>query len=191
MKRRPAVFLWAFFSLLLALTCVVTAGAQEVLPHKGIDSRVDYASLAKIGQWDDRNYQLTQDDVELLADDEAELGGTVPAFYRVKVRKAWPEIQEGKATYPLSMLNVFLHHYGGYLHEGKLYRQVERRGDRFSLIKGEEGYPLEKLEEYGLEDLEKALLGEVRVTNPNGAAESAIKINHTNVDQVIAGTNGP
>ncbi|MCP5029907.1 MAG: exo-alpha-sialidase, partial [Actinomycetia bacterium] len=45
--------------------------------------------------------------------------------------------------------------------------------------------------EYGLEDLEKALLGEVRVTNPNGAAESAIKINHTNVDQVIAGTNGP
>ncbi|MCP4845930.1 MAG: exo-alpha-sialidase, partial [Actinomycetia bacterium] len=46
-------------------------------------------------------------------------------------------------------------------------------------------------EEYGLEDLEKALLGEVRVTNPNGAAESAIKINHTNVDQVIAGTNGP
>ncbi len=42
-------------ALCLALACVATAGAQEVFQHKGIDSRVDYASLANIGQWDDRN----------------------------------------------------------------------------------------------------------------------------------------
>ena len=38
---------------------------------------------------------------------------------------------------------------------------------------------------------EKFLNGEVRITSPNGAAESAIKINPVNTDLVIAGSNGP
>ena len=37
----------------------------------------------------------------------------------------------------------------------------------------------------------KFLNGETRVTSPNGAAESAIKINPIDTDVVIAGTNGP
>ncbi len=178
-------------ALCLSLAWVPGAHAQQVFQHKGVDSRVDYSALAEIGQWDDRNYQLTQEDVKLLADSEAELGGAVPAFYRVEVLKAWPDIQKGIALYPRSMLNVFLLRHGGYLYDGKLYRKVERHGERYRLVKGEGGYPLEKYETYGLEELEKALVGEVRVTTPNGAAESAIKINHINVDQVIAGTNGP
>ena len=180
-----------FFALCLALACVATAGAQEVFQQKGADSRVDYASLAKIGQWDDRNYKLTQEDIALFADNEAELGGAVPAFFRIEILKAWPDIQKGVAMYPRSMLNVFLMRHGGYLYEGKLYRKIERRGDRYELLKGQEGFSHERFLETGWEELEKALVGEVRVTNPNGAAESAIKINHTNVNQVVAGTNGP
>ena len=47
------------------------------------------------------------------------------------------------------------------------------------------------IEEDKLEEHLRALEGEVRVTSPVGAAESAIKIHPTNTDIVVAGSNGP
>ncbi|MEM7353823.1 MAG: hypothetical protein AAF657_23690 [Acidobacteriota bacterium] len=169
---------------LLLLLAVPASQAQDVLQYRGADSRVDYAELVEIGPWDDRNYRLTQDDLDLLADNETELRAQIPAFFRVAMRKAIPEMQRtGPVQYPRSALQIFEQMYGGFLIDGKVYTKAEYRDGRYAVLM-----------ENGVEEEEfnaKFLNGEVRVTNPNGASESAIKINPVNTDLVIAGSNGP
>ena len=53
---------------LLALTVAGAASAQTIVQSRGVDSRVDYASLLEYGPWDDRNYSLTKDDMRVFAD---------------------------------------------------------------------------------------------------------------------------
>lgn len=159
--------------------------AQTIKQLRGVDSRVDYASLRRFGPWDDRNYQLTQEDLALLAPNEDELGELIPAFFRVAMRRANPDLpRTGRAQYPRSALQVFLLKHGGYLFEGKLYQQIERTDGHCRLIL-EDGVPQKVWE------AEKSLQGEVRVSHPSGASESAIKINPVNPDLVIAGSNRP
>ncbi|MEM7350648.1 MAG: sialidase family protein, partial [Acidobacteriota bacterium] len=170
----------------MCLLAFATAGqAQQVLQHKGLDARVDYAKLVEIGPWDDRNYQLTQKDLSLLAPNENELRAQIPAFFRVEMRRANPGMQRtGPAQYPRSALQIFRLEYGGYLVNGKLYPGAEYEDGRYSVLM-KQGITEEHFA------MEKFLTGEVRITSPNGAAESAIKINPVNTDLVIAGSNGP
>jgi hypothetical protein len=158
--------------------------AQPIRQDKGVDARVDYAALTRIGPWDDRNYALTREDLALLAPNEHEQRDPVPAFFRVAMRKANPKLRrEGTAQYPRSALQIFQLKYGGYLIDGKLYRGATYRDGAFQVA-----------QEDGIEEAEfaqRALTGEVRVTSPVGAAESAVKINHVNPARVIAGSNGP
>lgn len=171
-----------------------SAQAQVVTQARGVDSRVDYAKLTEIGPWDDRNYQLTQADLALLAPNERELRDPIPAFYRVLVRKHAPDLPTtGPAQYPRSALNVFRMMYGGYLVDGKLYRGATVIDGRF-LVQAADGVSYQEWAASGRDEelFERGIvLGEVRVTNPNGAAESAVSINPVNVDLVIAGSNGP
>lgn len=171
---------------LLALLAALlpTAGhAQTIVQSRGVDSRVDYASLTRIGPWDDRNYALTQEDLSLLAANEAELDDPVPAFYRVELRRRFELPSAGPVQYPFSALPQFFLAYGGYLVDGKLYRGAERHGGRFQVVL-EGGIDREAFET-------RELSGESRVTTPNGGAESAVALSPVNTELVIAGSNGP
>ena len=175
-------------SLALALVLgSVPAAAQTVVQSRGVDARVDYESLKRFGPWDDRNYQLTADDLELLADNEAELYVLVPAFFRIQLRRERPDmLREGPVQYPRSSLPWFENRYGGYLVDGQLYHAVRFQNGIYTVDTSAE---LGRAEEAWA--AERFLDGEVRVTTPEGAAESAIAINPVDPDMVIAGTNGP
>ncbi|MEO1370158.1 MAG: hypothetical protein AAFX50_23490, partial [Acidobacteriota bacterium] len=99
--RLPVTRLAALAAVLFAS---IPASAQDIHIHqeRGVDSRVDYASLTKIGPWDDRNYSLTQEDLAQLRDDEDRFRDPLPAFYKVGLRRA--ENLRGVSTpgyYPL------------------------------------------------------------------------------------------
>lgn len=163
-----------------------SAQAQQVVQARGVDGRVDYAGLTRFGPWDDRNYALTAEDVALLGPNEAQLGDPIPAFYRIAYRKWMRDNGHGKVElYPRVLFNTFRMHHGGYLVDGLIYRNTERdENGRFSVVR-EAGITEEELL------AAKALEGDVRVTSPNGAAETAIKINPVDTNVVIAGSNGP
>ena len=159
--------------------------AQVINPARGVDPRVIYGQLDRFGPWDDRNYNLTLEDLAVLAPDEALLTDAIPAFYRVLLRSRHPELRRsGPAQYPRSALPRFLIEFGGYLYEGSLYRGADRVDGRTRLV-------LEQGVDAAEAFFERLLGGEARVTSPNGAAESAVAISPVNPDIVIAGSNGP
>lgn len=152
----------------------------------GADPSVDYGSLTLLGPWDDRNYDLTAEDLAYLAPNEAELSDPIPVFFRVGIRKANPDMRrEGPAQYPRSALNVFRQSHGGYLINGRLYRGTTRVDSRFvvNLDTGWDATPGGQEPDF--------VSGEVRITSPVGAAESAIKISPADTNRVVAGSNGP
>jgi hypothetical protein len=157
-------------------------------PARGVDRDVDYKSLVVIGPWDDRNYQLTKEDLGVLADNESELTSPIPAFFRVEYRKAWTEQGfEPFAQYPLSAFNEFRQRLGGYLIRGTHYRKATRLDGQY-FVNTDSPMPGSPEAPAGSPGF---LSGEKRVTNPTGAAESAIAISPTDTSQVVAGSNGP
>ena len=58
-----------FLVVLLLATgfAVPTAESQVIDPSRGRDRRVDYRIISEFAPWDDRNYDLTEEDIELLA----------------------------------------------------------------------------------------------------------------------------
>jgi len=170
---------------LLAAAITSPVFAQSVDNAKGVDRRVDYESFSRLGPWDDRNYLVTRADLALLAANEQELRDPIPVFFRIELRKAVPGMpRTGVPQYPRSALQIFEMKYGGYLVDGQLYRGLVVRNGRFVVVK-ERGTPQEEFERT------KALTTDVRVTSPTGAAESAVKIHPTDLNKVVAGSNGP
>ena len=49
--------------VLLAAAFATAAAAQPIDPGRGVDPRGDYRSFVEIGPWDDRNYQVTKEDL--------------------------------------------------------------------------------------------------------------------------------
>ncbi len=180
-------FLRSTAAALVLSFAALPAVAQTVDQSRGVDSRVDYPALKRLGPWDDRNYQLTSADLALLADNEAELYVLVPAFFRVELRRERPGMQRtGSVQYPRSSLPWFENRYGGYLIDGRLYDSVSYSNGVYAVdTEGEKGVTPDEWK------ASRFLSGEVRITNPTGAAESAIAINPVNTDLVIASTNGP
>ncbi len=155
---------------------------------RGADARVNYAELAKYGPWDDRNYQLTKADIDLLSRNESDAIIAIPAFYRVEMRKANPDLlTSGPAQYPRSALNGYLAKYQGFKVDGTIYGSVRATEEGGYVITRGGG------ESRGVNDFLPNFLGgtEKRVTSPAGAAESAVAIHPTNTNLIIAGTNGP
>ena len=166
-------------------TPVDRAGTVVIDPKRGVDDRVDYESLVRIGPWDDRNYELTLEDLEILGPNEAEMESQIPAFFRVFLRKAMPALNESTAVrYPLSAWNEFRQNRGGYRIDGVYYDSSIRDGDRYYVVL-ENPQPPRPAEPAG------SAIGEVRVTSPSSAAESAIAINPVDPSKVVAGSNGP
>lgn len=178
--RRYAAFVMSFFLL-------QSMNAQDVDQSRGVDQGVDYASLKSFGPWDDRNYELTVEDLALFSENEAELRVGVPAFYRVLMRKRNPNLMKtGPVQYPRSALPRFNVEFTGYLIEGEYYRSLVRENGRFRVLM-DQPLKTERVKEVN----NKMSTDEVRVTSPEGAAESAIKVHPFNPDIVIAGSNGP
>lgn len=178
-------------AILLAVVLLLVAGVAgaavvqpAIVQSRGADPTVDYAAFARFSPWDDRNYTLTRADVALLSPTEHELRDPIPVFYRVALRRANPKLrQEGVGQYPRSAVNAFRMHYRGYLYDGRIFTRITLLEDG-SFAFRDAGLPV--AEAYAPD----ALDGEVRISSPIGAAESAVAINPVNRDLVIAGTNG-
>jgi hypothetical protein len=177
----------------LAMLIAWLAGASadlfannKVVQSRGIDARVDYASLIQAGPWDDRNYALSQADVALLSDDEGSSKEPVPAFFRVELRRANPGLlKSGPAQYPRSALQRFENKYKGYLIGGRYYRDLKLSADGTFEVILKEGMTEKQF-------AKSLLVNEIRVSGPtHGGAETAIAINPANTTLVVAGSNGP
>ncbi|PIV33040.1 MAG: hypothetical protein COS34_09900, partial [Lysobacterales bacterium CG02_land_8_20_14_3_00_62_12] len=187
----------AVASLGLAIAMLFTGGVSAqisarndlvtvtVAQSRGADARVNYASLNALGPWDDHNYQLTSADLALLSKNEADAIIPIPAFYRVEMRKANPNLpKSGPAQYPRSALNGYLAKYEGYKIDGVVYTSVRSNGALgYEILKG--GKASDQVMPNFLGGAEK------RMTTPAGASESAVAVNPVNTNLVIAGTNGP
>ncbi|MEM8931661.1 MAG: sialidase family protein [Acidobacteriota bacterium] len=155
----------------------------QIVQARGVDATVDYASLVRFGPWDDRNYRLKAEDLEWLAPDEAELHVAIPVFFRVEMRRANPDMpRTGEAQYPRSATQIFRKLYDGYQIDGMVYQKVEYRDGSFRVV-DRDGQTIEQRR------AAKFLDDEVRVSTPEGSAESAVKIHPRNPDLVIAGAN--
>ena len=170
---------------LAAPVFVDTARVIAVDSARGVDRRVDYAGLARFGPWDDRNYALTAADVALLAPNEAEQIDPIPAFFRVEMRRGNPALRRtGPAQYPRSAFNIFSNRYRGYLVGGALHGGVTWHGGRYYVDTASKPFATG---EAGPDFVS----GEVRITTPNGGAESAIKIHPSDTNKIVSSTNGP
>ena len=108
------------FKLLIAmLFCFSISAHAEIRQEYGVDQRVDYQSLTELGPWDDRNYQLTQEDLAILPEND-HFVRNVPAFFKVKARQANPHIGE---FYPRELYHAFLIHFGGLIVDGVWYKE--------------------------------------------------------------------
>ncbi|MFC3193407.1 hypothetical protein ACFODZ_04020 [Marinicella sediminis] len=106
---------------IITAVMIVTAFSThaEIRQELGIDPSVDYASLAEMGPWDDRNYQLTKEDLDVLPDNDQYLRN-VPVFFKVWARRDNPNI--GK-YYPRELYQSFLIHHGGLIVDGHWYKE--------------------------------------------------------------------
>ena len=151
---------------LLVPVCTI-AYAQDIRQSKGVDQRVKYESLTRLGPWDDRNYKVTKDDLDLLAPNEYDLHPGIPAFYRVELRKRYPKWpRTGPAQYPRAARQLFEIEYGGRLVDGKL---------------------LSRRMQWSRSNL--PVSGEIKLNDILGANEITIEINPVFPDRVIAGAN--
>ncbi|MEM6335451.1 MAG: sialidase family protein [Bacteroidota bacterium] len=170
-------------SLALGLA-VSTTQAQEIDNSLGVDARVNYAELKTFGPWDDRNLQLTAEDLAILPADESRYLQPVPAFYRVAYRKATGH----QGALPRVLWQTFKHEYGGYLYKGRLYTELERLPNgRFELVlEGGSTTP----EAFQKQQAVTAF-SEQRMTSPIGGSESTVTYNPLDPSKVLAGANGP
>jgi len=174
-RTRLAAFLFA------AALATATLYGQEIEQSKGADPRVDYKELVKYGPWDDRNYQITQEDLAVLSPEEEKLDVYVPAFFRIAMRKAWPELlRSGPAQYPRSAPEIFRMMFGGLLVNGEIVNRGKnpKTGPIRTVQLGPDtrgGLPVNQ---------------EIKINVITGAAETAIAHNPVNPMLVIAGANG-
>ena len=166
---KKSTFLIAFMLLCASLT----VQAQTPDQSRGIDQRVDYASLMAFGPWDDRNYLIIQEELAELAPDEAELTDPIPAFFRIELRKKFPHLRRsGPAQYPRAAVPMFYRQYGGIFRDGE-YIEKRKKYDEGEASKAQRG----------------VVNGEIKLNQVLGANEVTIEINPANPMQVIAGSN--
>jgi len=157
--------------------------AQVIDNQRGFDNRVDYETLKNIGPWDDRNYQLTLEDLYWLADDEENIRNLVPAFYRVLFHKEFPNSQNNHFPYPRSLYNRFIIRFGGYLIENELYESArwDENNKRYAIS-------MDRAKSPG-----KSIRQQIKALSSNtlvfAGAESAVSVSPINADIVVAGLN--
>ena len=160
--------LWAV-AVMMACGPYFPLSAQDIEQSRGIDARVDYPSLGRFGPWDDRNYDLSAEDLEWLAPNEEELNPGVPIFFRVLFRKAHPEMRRsGTAQYPRAVSQFFRRFYGGFLRDGVIQGQEDPSAASRTPITTD---------------------GEIKLNDVPRADAITVEINPVDPMKVIAGSN--
>lgn len=115
---------WALVGALALMAAQQRVAAEQtgeepiIIQSLGVDQSVDYRSLLMFGPWDDRNYQLTAEDLSYLSSDEHKLDDPLPAFFRVELRREMPHLRRsGPAQYPRSALQLFEQRHGGLMYK--------------------------------------------------------------------------
>jgi hypothetical protein len=178
---------WKALAFLL-LTGTVFAADPEFKPDNalGVDPRVDYGALTKLGPWDDRNYQLRQEDLTVLpANDEYRPG--VPAFFKIETRKLYAS--QGFPIgehYPREVNKAFQIKYGGLTQGGVLFRKG--LGKFYHPDPKEQRQPMLM----ATDPLPKAapVTFEGPFDGTDSDNETSIEFHPTNPNIVIAGSNG-
>jgi hypothetical protein len=168
----------------------MSANANEANPNYvpttglGVDPSVDYAALTQFGPWDDRNYQLTKEDIAILPKDDRFVPG-VPAFFKVKKRnemkaQGFPLLD----IYPREVNKEFEIRFGGLIQGGVHFltpRGAFRRAPASEVAK--------RL--YATDPLPKAapVLGEGPFDGTLSNNETSIEFHPTNPNIVVAGSN--
>ena len=156
----------------------------EIVQSRGVDSAVNYDSLTKFGPWDDRNYELTSSDVDLLPPDDQYLH-RVPAFFKILKRKEFAA--EGTPLsqfYPREIHFEFYYRFGGLMQNGEI--QATPQGSIYYPNAQQPNFPPD------FRDATNPLLAPVEGEGPLalGTNETAIEVNPVNPLLVIAGSNG-
>lgn len=189
--------------LMLALGLLVGAGAAAAAPapvgattttiapedvrieqSRGVDQSVDYAGLTKYGPWDDRNYELTAEDIALLPKHDQYLR-RVPAFFKVLKRKEYAA--EGTPlidVYPREIHFEFYYRYGGLMQNGQV--QLTSLGQYY--------YPDQENPRFppGTRIATMPMAAPIEGEGPLaiGNNETSVEANPVNPQIVIAGSNG-
>jgi len=140
----------------------------------GRDPSLSYAELYQQSisagiPWDDRNLDITSDELFLLPSKDSDDKQDIPLFYRIILRGKLKNLRtHGPCQYPRSALETFRRDFGGQLLFGERTQRPGEPGPEFAI--DHEG------------PINNALIG---------AAESAVSINPVNTQLVIAGLNSP
>lgn len=161
-----------------AMAQVVFSGGAAIDPSRGVDDRVDYPSLTRFGPWDDRNYMLRLEDVQLLPEDDQFLHN-VPAFWRIDYRKRTPEMV-GWNMYPKSIDQEFQMRFGGLMQNGVV------KLDGLGLVHG----PTGSKQRYSDATRSAPVLQNIVLDAGSNRNECTVEYNPVNQNQVIAGCNG-
>jgi hypothetical protein len=178
----------------LALVLAFSAHAAEPQPRpqvapvieqsRGVDQRVEYPSLIKFGPWDDRNYDLTLEDINLLHPKDQYLY-RVPAFFKVLKRKEF--IAEGTPLddlYPREIHFEFYYRFGGLMQNGEI--ELTSLGKYY--------YPDYMNPQFppGTRDATVPMAAPIEGEGPLaiGNNETSVEVNPANPLIVIAGSNG-
>ncbi len=105
---------------LLSLAVFSTTSIAAIDQASGVDQRVNYAELTKYGPWDDRNYLLTKEDLDVIPENDQYLAN-VPVFFKVFKRKELPQLGD---LYPRSTLQHFQMLHGGLIVDGIWYKEA-------------------------------------------------------------------
>jgi len=141
----------------------------------GVDSTLDYKLLKDMGPWDDRNYQLTKSDIDILPPNDQYLAN-VPLFFKIQYRKQHPETGR---HYPRSLYQNFNGNYGGLLVDGIWYKSELGLGNVTDETYGKIPNRL----------IEKAASNEIALEAGVSGDESSIECNPVNKNNCVAGTN--
>jgi len=181
------VALLALALALISSTACAQAGATPpptIEQARGVDQRVQYDALTKYGPWDDRNYELTADDVALLHKNDQYLH-RVPAFFKILKRKEYAA--EGTPlddVYPREIHFEFYFRYGGLMQNGEI--QLTSLGKYYYPDLYKPKFPA------GTRDATVPMSAPIEGEGPLaiGNNETSVEVNPVNPLLVIAGSNG-
>jgi len=178
--------------LLLLCSVLLPVAAQESKPDdvvvdqaRGVDQRVDYAALKNLGPWDDRNYQMRKEDVEVIPANDRYVPG-VPAFFKAQKRKemaaqGFPLYEH----YPREFDKDFQFRYGGLMRNGV----IQPKGLGTYTHSDPKNPP--PLRVFATDPLPKAvpIVGE-GPWDASSTNETAVEYNPANPNVLVLGSNG-